>query len=94
MPRKPTTSSPAIVRRRSADGLADGAGLAVGDSEGDAAGEAGIPSVAGATLGVGERWLDEGRQAATRAAPAARAAPRNLRRVSNRYGLGSGITPG
>jgi hypothetical protein len=91
MPRKPTTSRPAIVRRRPA-GLAVALGLADSDADGDSGNGVVGRSVAGATLGVGERSFVDGKQAATRAAPAARAAVRNPRRLRNGCGLGSGIT--
>src|SRR5258706_15902963 len=75
MPRKPTTSRLAIVRRRSTAGLAEGTRL----GEGVGAGESdGLAWAVGAELapGEGESGFDEGRHAATSAAPAARAAPR------------------
>jgi hypothetical protein len=94
IPRKPTTSRPAIVRRRSAAGLADALGLAGSDADGDSGNGAVGRPVAGATLGIGERSFVDGRQAATTAAPAARAAPRNRLRLRNGCGLASGITQG
>ena len=74
MPRKPTTSRPAIVRRRSTAGLADDPAL----GEGDSAGSDGLGSAVDVepALGAGVSRFDEGRHAARMAAAAARAAPR------------------
>ncbi len=94
MPRKPTTSRPAIVRRRSAAGLADAIALAVGDTEGETEDEAAGGPLGGAKVGGSVRPLADGRQAATSAAAADRTAQRNPRRLSNRRGLGSGTTRG
>jgi hypothetical protein len=94
MPRKPTTRRPAIVRRRLVVGLAEAMGLAVDDGAGKADGETADGALDGAKLGGSERSLADGRQAATSAAAADRTAPRNPRRLSDRRGLGSGITRG
>src|SRR5580765_210806 len=94
MPRKPTTSRPAIVRRRSAAGLAEAIGLAAGRVEGKADGETAGGVLGVAKLGGSDRPLADGRHAATSAAAADRTAPRNPRRLSDRRGLGSGITRG
>jgi hypothetical protein len=75
MPRKPTTSRPAIVRRRSTAGLADDPGLGEG---GGSEGNDGLGRAVGVELALaaGVSCFDEGRHPARIAAPAARAAPR------------------
>jgi hypothetical protein len=76
IPRKPTTSRPAIVRRRSTVGLAGGAELGAVGAEDGIDDDVGSPLGVGRVVGPGVASLDDGRHAVTRAATAARAAPR------------------